>query len=198
VVLLLLMAPLGLPWRYSLNKYDPIKLMIGALTPANYQRFFTGAFCWQVMRTTILVSVPVMCLLLGLRLAYRLARTTSRWKSALMLAIVLPLFTGRTVRTVGWMILFARCGVRDSAAICLLLYRIDRIYAPAVVVIGTLSANLPHMVLTLQSVFEGLIADWKKRRRPWAPRLDARSGASSGQWRCPELESPLSFRSFSG
>lgn len=158
VVLLLLVAPLGLLARYSLNQYDPTELMIEALTPANYIRFFTEAFYWQVMRTTILVAVlvTILCLLLGLPLAYRLARTASRWKSVMMLLVILPLFIGSTVRTIGWMILFARDGVMDSLARTFLGTRIDLMYTPTAVIIGTLSVNLPFMVLTLQSVFEGI------------------------------------------
>jgi putative spermidine/putrescine transport system permease protein len=158
VVVLLLVAPLGLLARYSLNKYDPTELMIEAATPANYLRFFTEAFYWDVMRTTIVVALLVtcFCLLLGLPLAYRLARTTSRWKSAMMLVVVLPLFIGSTVRTVGWMILFAQRGVLDSLSVWLFGLRIDLMYTPSAVVIGTLSVNLPFMVLTLQSVFEGI------------------------------------------
>jgi putative spermidine/putrescine transport system permease protein len=158
VVVLLLVAPLGLLARYSLNKYDSTELMIEAATPANYLRFFTEAFYWDVMRTTIVVALLVtcLCLLLGLPLAYRLARTTSRWKSAMMLVVVLPLFIGSTVRTVGWMILFAQRGVLDSLSVWLFGFRIDLMYTPSAVVIGTLSVNLPFMVLTLQSVFEGI------------------------------------------
>jgi putative spermidine/putrescine transport system permease protein len=158
VVVLLLVAPLGLLARYSLNKYDPTELMIEAATPANYLRFFTEAFYWDVMRTTIVVALLVtcLCLLLGLPLAYRLARTTSRWKSAMMLMVVLPLFIGSTVRTVGWMILFAQRGVLDSLSVWLFGLHIDLMYTPSAVVIGTLSVNLPFMVLTLQSVFEGI------------------------------------------
>ena len=158
VVLLLLVAPLTLLARYSLNKFDPTELMIEAVTPANYLRFFTEAFYWDVMRTTIAVAslVTCLCLILGLPLAYRLARTASRWKSAMMLMIVLPLFIGSTVRTVGWMILFARSGVMDSVSRGLFGFGIDLMYTPAAVVIGTLSVNLPFMVLTLQSVFEGI------------------------------------------
>jgi len=158
VVLLLLVAPLGLLGRYSLNRYDPTELMIQAVTPANYLRFFTEAFYWKVMRTTLAVALLVtgLCLVLGLPLAYRLARTTSRWKSAMMLMIVLPLFIGSTVRTVGWMILFAQRGMMDSLALRLFDRRIDLMYTPTAVIIGTLSVNLPFMVLTLQSVFEGI------------------------------------------
>jgi putative spermidine/putrescine transport system permease protein len=166
VVLLLLVAPLGLLARYSLNRYDPTELMIEAVTPANYLRFSTEAFYWDVMRTTILVAVLVtcLCLLLGLPMAYRLARTTSRWKSAMMLLVVLPLFIGSTVRTVGWMILFAQRGVMDTAA-SLFGSRIDLMYTPTAVVIGTLSVNLPFMVLTLQSVFEGIDARLEEAAR---------------------------------
>jgi putative spermidine/putrescine transport system permease protein len=153
--------------RYSLNQYDPTELMIQAVTPANYLRFFTDTFYWQVMRTTILVAVVVMglCLLLGLPLAYRLARTTIRWKSFMMLMIVLPLFIGSTIRTVGWMILFAQRGLMDSAATSLFGLRIDLMYTPAAVVIGTLSVNLPFMVLSLQSVFEGIDTNLEEAAR---------------------------------
>ena len=158
VVLALLIAPLALLARDSLNKYDPTELMIQAVTPANYLRFFTDSFYWDVMRTTILVAVlvTILCLALGMPLAYRLARTASRWKSVLMLLVILPLFIGSTVRTVGWMILFAQQGVLDSLAHTFLGRRVDLMYTPAAVVIGTLSVNLPFMVLTLQSVFEGI------------------------------------------
>ena len=158
VVLALLIAPLALLARDSLNKYDPTELMIQAVTPANYLRFFTDSFYWDVMRTTILVGVlvTILCLALGMPLAYRLARTASRWKSVLMLLVILPLFIGSTVRTVGWMILFAQQGVLDSLAHTFLGRRVDLMYTPAAVVIGTLSVNLPFMVLTLQSVFEGI------------------------------------------
>lgn len=160
VVLLMLVSPLALLARYSLNKFDPNDLMIEAVTPANYARFFTEAFYYQVMRTTIGVAalVTFLCLLLGVPMAYRLARSSSRWKAAWMLLIILPLFIGSTVRTVGWMILFAKSGIMDSVANVFFGLHIDLMYTPTAVVIGTLSVNLPFMIITLQSVFEGIDA----------------------------------------
>ena len=160
VVLLLLVAPLGLLARDSLNRYDPMELMIAAVTPANYLRFFSEAFYYQVMRTTIGVAllVTALCLALGMPLAYRLARSTSRWKPAWMLLVILPLFIGSTIRTVGWIILFAQKGMADSVAQGLFGLRVDLMYTPTAVIIGTLSVILPFMVLTLQSVFEGIDA----------------------------------------
>jgi putative spermidine/putrescine transport system permease protein len=160
VVLIMLVSPLALLARYSLDKFDPNELMIEAVTPANYARFFTEAFYYQVMRTTIGVAalVTFLCLLLGLPLAYRLARSTSKWKSAWMLLVILPLFIGSTVRTVGWMILFAKSGIMDSVANAFFKLHVDLMYTPVAVVIGTISVNLPFMVITLQSVFEGIDA----------------------------------------
>ena len=157
VVLLMLAAPLALLFRDSLNKFDQVELMIETVTSANYIRFFSEAFYWEVMRTTIFVAtvVTALCLLLGLPLAWRLARMTSRWKSLCMLLVILPLFIGSTVRTLGWMILFAKLGLMDSIA-SLFGARVDLMYTTTAVVIGTLSVNLPFMVLTLQSVFEGI------------------------------------------
>jgi putative spermidine/putrescine transport system permease protein len=157
VVLLMLAAPLALLFRDSLNRYDQINLMIETVTGANFLRFFTEAFYWEVLRTTIFVAttVTVLCLLLGLPLAWRLARTGSRWKSLWMLLVILPLFIGSTIRTLGWMILFAKQGVMDSVASLFGLH-VDLMYTTTAVIVGTLSVNLPFMVLTLQSVFEGI------------------------------------------
>ncbi len=157
VVLLMLAAPLALLFRDSLNRFDPVELMIEMVTLENYRRFFVESFYWEVMRTTIAVAtlVTVLCVALGLPLAWRLARTGSRWKSLWMLLVILPLFIGSTIRTLGWMILLARDGVLDTLA-APFGFRVDLMFTTAAVIIGTLSVNLPFMVLTLQSVFEGI------------------------------------------
>jgi putative spermidine/putrescine transport system permease protein len=152
LMVLTLIVPLALLARDSLNRFDPTELMIEAVTPENYLRFFADPFYWNVLVTTIRVSVIVtaVCLVLGLPMAWRLARTASRWKSALGVLMVLPLFIGSTTRTAGWMILFARGGMLDR------LIGLQLMYAETAVVIGIIAINLPFTVLTLQSVFEGI------------------------------------------
>ena len=152
LMLLTLITPLVLLFRDSLNRFDPTELMISALTPENYLRFFADPFYWGVLVTTVRVSVvvTVVCLILGLPMAWRLARTTSRWKSALVVLMVLPLFVGSTTRTAGWMILFARGGLLD------ILTGLNLMYAEPAVIAGIIAINLPFTVLTLQSTFEGI------------------------------------------
>src|SRR5215831_13605818 len=152
MMVLMLVAPLLLLLRDSLNRYDPTELMIEAVTAENYLRFFADPFYWNVLITTIRVSVIVttLCLVLGLPMAWRLARTTSRWKSALVVLMVLPLFIGSTTRTAGWMILFAHGGMLDR------LIGLNLMFAEPAVIAGIVAINLPFTVLTLQSVFEGI------------------------------------------
>ncbi|MGI4955557.1 MAG: ABC transporter permease [Janthinobacterium lividum] len=156
VVSLMLVAPLLLVLRFSLNRYDPTELMIETATAENYLRFVSDPFYLGVLRTTLWVAFAstALCLLLGLPLAYRLARMRSRWKSACMLALVLPLFVGSTVRMVGWMILFAHGGMIDSTARLLTGQGIELMYTSFAVVAGIVSINLPVVVLTVQSTIE--------------------------------------------
>jgi putative spermidine/putrescine transport system permease protein len=152
LMVLMLLLPLLLLFRDSLNRFDATELMIAAVTPANYLRFFADPFYWGVLVTTIRVSLIVtsVCLVLGLPMGWRLARTASRWKSALVVLMVLPLFIGSTTRTAGWMILFARGGLLDRLA------GVQLMYAESAVIAGIIAINLPYTVLTLQAVFEGI------------------------------------------
>lgn len=158
-MLLMLVAPLAFMLRDSLNRFDPNELMVAAVTPENYLRFVVDPFYRSVLWTTIRVSVVVTmaCLAFGLPMAWRLARSTSRWKSALVVLTVLPLFIGSTTRTAGWMILFSRGGMMDIVGRQLFdTPPVSLMYTEPAVILGIIAINLPFTVLTLQSVFEGI------------------------------------------
>jgi putative spermidine/putrescine transport system permease protein len=159
LVCLTMLAPMVLLARYTLNRFDPSELMVTALTPQNYIRFFTDPFYLRVLVTTLRVSiiVTVACLVFGIPMAWRLARTESRWKSVYVMAFVLPLFIGATTRTAGWMILFAHGGMLDMASRSFVgVAKLELMNTEAAVIIGIISINLPFTILTLQSVFEGI------------------------------------------
>jgi putative spermidine/putrescine transport system permease protein len=158
-VCLTMVAPLLLLARYTLNRFDPTELMVAAWTLQNYARFFTDPFYLAVLLTTIRVSVVVTaaCLAMGVPMAWRLARTESRWKSAYVMVMVLPLFVGATTRTAGWMILFSHGGMIDIATRTLFgVSSLGLSNTELAVIIGIVSINLPFTVLTLQAVFEGI------------------------------------------
>jgi putative spermidine/putrescine transport system permease protein len=159
LMLLTLVVPLGFMLRDSLNRFDPSEMMVEAVTPENYLRFFVDPFYRGVLITTVRVSVIVtaVCLACGLPMAWRLARATGRWKPVLVVLTVLPLFIGSTTRTAGWMILFSRGGMLDIVAQGLFATApINLMYTEPAVILGIIAINLPFTVLTLQSVFEGI------------------------------------------
>jgi putative spermidine/putrescine transport system permease protein len=160
VVALGVIGPMLILFRYSLNDFDPRLLMVDAVTPANYVKFFTDPFYLAVLFTTLRVSLicTAACLVLGFPLAYVLARTETRFKNLLIIAVVVPLFVGNAVRAAGWMALF---GSRGFLSVTLMDLDIasgptEIMFSEAAVIIGIIAVNLPYMVLTLQSVLEGI------------------------------------------
>ena len=156
-----LLAPLAILFRYSLNSFvAQTKTMVEALTIQNYITFFTDPYYTGALGTTVRVAllVTVVCLVLGLPLAYVVARTQSRYKHLLIIAIVLPLFVGNSVRAAGWMVVFGNKGFFNASLMGLGLISkpIEIMFTEKAVIIGIIAVNLPFMVLSLQSVIESI------------------------------------------
>lgn len=155
-----LVLPLLILLRYSVNKYDPRRMMIDAFSAENYIKFFSDPYYVQILWTTLRVAAlcTVACLLLGLPLAYVLARTQSRYKNILIILVVLPLFVGNAVRAAGWMTLFGSKGFLNATLMKfgLISEPLEIMYTEIAVIFGIIAVNLPYMVLTLQSVIEGV------------------------------------------
>lgn len=160
LVLMLMVAPMLLLARYSLNLYSPTELMIEAVTPANYVAAVTDPYYRDVLGTTL--QVAALCTLISLAAAfpaaYTLARMRGRWKSMLVLLTVFPLLVGNVVRAAGWMTLLGNTGVVNAGlrGLGLTSGPVQLIYTPGAVVAGIVTVVLPYMILTLASVIEGI------------------------------------------
>jgi putative spermidine/putrescine transport system permease protein len=155
-----LLIPLVILFRYSLNAFVPGKFMVDALTVENYVKFFTDIYYASVLTRTVRVAfiTTVTCLLLGFPLAYVLARTRTRFKNILVMLIVLPLFVGNAVRAAGWMVAFSNKGLINASLMGAgaITQPLEIMFTEFAVIVGIVAVNLPFMVLTLQSVVEGI------------------------------------------
>jgi putative spermidine/putrescine transport system permease protein len=146
--------------RYSFNRFDPRRMMIETFSFDNYVKFFADPYYTGVLWTTLRVAAlcTVACLIMGLPLAYVLARTQSRFKNVMIMLVVLPLFVGNAVRAAGWMTLFGSKGFLNVTLIQLgiITAPLQMMFTEGAVVAGIIAVNLPYMVLTLQSVIEGV------------------------------------------
>ncbi|MFD2239335.1 ABC transporter permease [Aureimonas populi] len=160
IVSLGIVVPLLILARYSLNEFDPRLLMVEAFSPSNYARFFSDPFYLATFWTTLRVSLicTLACIVLGFPLAYVLARTQSRFKNLMIIAVVVPLFVGNAVRAAGWMTLLGSRGFLSVTLMDLGLTGAptEIMFSETAVVVGIIAVNLPYMVLTLQSVLEGI------------------------------------------
>jgi putative spermidine/putrescine transport system permease protein len=155
-----LLVPLAILFRYSLNQFVPGKFMVDALTPENYVKFFTDIYYTAVLTRTVRIAfiTTAICLLMGFPLAYVLARTQTRYKNLLIMLVVLPLFVGNAVRAAGWMVAFGNKGLINASLMAMgaMSQPIEIMFTEGAVIIGIAAVNLPFMVLTLQSVIEGI------------------------------------------
>lgn len=160
IVLIFLAVPLLILLRYSFNRFVPGQFMVEAFTLENYAKFFTDPYYFAVLRTTLLMSVGVTlaCIVLAFPLAQVIARASPRSKPMLIILVIVPLFIGNAVRAAGWMVAFGQKGLVNTALAGLGIQPVTLMYTPAAVFFGIISVNLPYVVLTLQSVLEGIDA----------------------------------------
>jgi putative spermidine/putrescine transport system permease protein len=155
-----LLVPLAILLRYSFNRLDPRRIMVETFSLDNYVKFFSDPYYTGVLWTTLRVAAlcTVICLVMGLPLAYVLARSQSRFKNVMIMLVVLPLFVGNAVRAAGWMTVFGSKGFLNVALmkVGVISEPLQIMYTQGAVVAGIIAVNLPYMVLTLQSVIEGI------------------------------------------
>jgi putative spermidine/putrescine transport system permease protein len=115
------------------------------------QASIIGYLIWNSVWLGLWTSL--VCLLLGYPIAYYLARSPSRRKHYITVAIFAPLLVSIVVRTFGWLVLLGSNGVLND-----LLLRLDVIRAPVVwlynfpvTVVGLVHVFLPFMVLSIVS-----------------------------------------------
>src|SRR5258708_6532566 len=155
-----LLVPLAILLRYSFNRFDPRRMMVETFSLDNYVKFFADPYYTGVLWTTLRVAAlcTIICLVMAFPRAYVLARTTSRFKNVLIMLVVLPLFVGNAVRAAGWMTIFGSKGFLNVTLmqIGVIAGPLQIMYTESAVVAGIIAVNLPYMVLTLQSVIEGI------------------------------------------
>ena len=155
-----LLVPLAILLRYSFNRFDPRRMMIETFSLDNYVKFFADPYYTGVLWTTLRVAAlcTFACLVMALPLAYVLARTRSRFKNVLIMLVVLPLFVGNAVRAAGWMVIFGSKGFLNVTLmqVGVIHEPLEIMFTEGAVVAGIIAVNLPYMVLTLQSVIEGI------------------------------------------
>ena len=126
----------------------------------NYIRSFQSVYLeiylrsfWMALLTT------AFCVLLGYPVAYTIAlRASARWRSALLMLVVIPFWTSFLIRTYAWMVILRTEGVVNNLLVGLHLLHepLRLLYTPVAVYIGLVYGELPFMILPLYAVLQKL------------------------------------------
>jgi putative spermidine/putrescine transport system permease protein len=128
------------------------------ITLANYIRFLGDPFYLGILWATLVlgISVTILATLMGYPVAYGLARSRHRWKTALRLLVVAPLLVSVVIRTYGWIVLLANNGAVNNALLALGFINepVKFMFTHLGVTIGLLHFGLPVAILSLVGVIE--------------------------------------------
>src|ERR1700741_1042982 len=163
LVLALLIGPMILMFRISLNHFSPTQLMIEAFSVDNYVRAAQDPYYQEFILATLGMALlgTARTLVIAYPAAYWVGRLQSRWKSLVVIATLFPLLVGNVVRSAGWMALFERDGLINVTlkSIGIISQPLELMYTPNAVVFGIIAVVLPYMILTIAAVIESIPRD---------------------------------------
>ncbi|MFC7332300.1 ABC transporter permease subunit [Rhodocista pekingensis] len=104
----------------------------------------------------------LFCLLIGYPVAYALAKSEPRWRTPLLMMVILPFWTSFLIRVYAWIMLLRDDGLvtANLNAVLMALGIIDQplqiLYTPTAAYIGIVYSYLPFMILPLYATLEKL------------------------------------------
>lgn len=125
-------------------------------TLENYTQFATDSYFLGIALRTFALAIIVTALtaIIGYPVAWYLARSESRWKHLVFLAVVSPLLVSIVVRTIGWTILLGNEGLLNAflMATGIIDQPLRLMQSFWTVVAGMTHVLLPFMILSIASV----------------------------------------------
>jgi len=154
------LLPLVYLLAVSFARRSPYGTIDWTLGFANYTRAFQLLYLQVYWRSFWMALIATgLCVLLGYPVAYTLAlRVSKRWKSMLLMLVVIPFWTSFLIRTYAWMIILRSEGVVNNLllAVHLIPEPLRLLYTPLAVMIGLVYGELPFMILPLYAVLQKL------------------------------------------
>jgi putative spermidine/putrescine transport system permease protein len=146
--------PLAYMLILSVQAPDPGEVEFTAnFTAANYLKFFTSPFYWNVLLKTIWVAsvTTALCAFLGLTLAVSIWLTSSRWRGLCVIAVISPLLVSIVTRAFGWMVVLGDNGLINSVLIHLGIFATPRhmMFTNFAIIVGLVHVFLPLMTLPI-------------------------------------------------
>jgi spermidine/putrescine transport system permease protein len=154
---LFFLVPLLLILAYSFGTSGVYGGITLGFNPGNYLKVFDPLYLEIVVRTFFIAGInTLICLLLGYPLAYFIAFKGRRWKTMLIMLVMVPFWTSFLIRAYAWVVILNGNGVANKTLQFLGIADepVNLIYTPGAVTLGMAYAYLPFMILPLYAALE--------------------------------------------
>lgn len=126
----------------------------------NWREVLTDPFYRDILFTTLRIAAitTVICALTGYLPAYFIAMSQSRFKTLLLLLVVLPFWISYIIRTMSWINILGTTGALNSLLLSLGIIDkpLDLLYNEGAVILGLVHFLLPFMVLNVYVSLEAI------------------------------------------
>lgn len=143
----------------SFAERDPLGRIVYSFTLENYHRAFNWVWLkvlvdsiWYAFLTT------VICMAVGYPAAYFIGRAPERWRSILLMLVMVPFWTSFLIRTYAWIAILSRDGLLNGLLLAsgLVPQPLNIMYTPFAIVLGLVYNFLPFMILPIYTSVERL------------------------------------------
>jgi spermidine/putrescine transport system permease protein len=151
------LVPLLLILAYSFGTSGVYGGLTLGFNPGNYLKVFDPLYLEITVRTLIIAFInTLLCLALGYPLAYFIALRGGRWKTALLILVMVPFWTSLLIRAYAWVVILGGNGIANRALQFLGITDgpISLIFTPQAVLMGMVYSYLPFMILPLYATLE--------------------------------------------
>ena len=141
----------ALSFSTSVPGVPPYTPLLRSPDPANYAALSDDAFYLDAALKSLAVAgvSSVFCLLIGYPMALAIARAPDRWRSLLLLGVMLPFWTGFLLRITAWIGLLRDEGWINAGLQAVGLPALRLLYTDFAMYVGVTYAYLPFMILPL-------------------------------------------------
>ena len=146
----------------SFLKRDPDGYgVVAQFTLENYAKLLDANYAKVFWNTIVLgIKTTALCVLLGYPFGYYMGRASKKWRTILMLLVIVPFWTNALIRVYGWRILLVGNGPINTflKAVGLIDKPLKLLNTHGAMLLGMVYALLPFMILPTYSSVEKM--DW--------------------------------------
>ena len=158
-MLALFLTPMLIVATYSVWRVADYAI-VPDFSSVNYARLAGGLYVDVTLRTIRIAAVTtLLALLTGYPVAFYLAQRVRRFRTVLLILIIMPLWTSYLVRTFAWMLILGRNGVVNQGLVAASIVSEPLewlLYSDFAVTLALVHIYMPYVVLPVYAVLEKL------------------------------------------